>query len=436
MDHWGWIIAGGAAATGFLATFWSYLRSLWQQLASRVIITCEVRENLAEAISMYCWQQFRSSRFGFRAYTGWSMYVRPKKRVQLIAMEVIGHAGKLYWCGWRPLWLSRIRPGEKNAIQLNGNWQNGGLKLTFLRGTFNIDKLLTAATTEYNRFRAASNGHTRSRYRVRHIFGTANKPATLLGGNNPIEDCGCESQTWDAMSSLHNRVLQWKPDDLGTCRVNHGNALTQHALSSEGEILVEEVRRWKTSEDWYKERGIPWQRGWLLHGDPGTGKTSLVRAVAEDFDLPVFVFDLATLYNNELQAHWQKMLGEVPCIALIEDIDTVFDGRENQVGGHLTFDCLLNCLDGVERTDGILLIVTTNHLNKLDIAFTRPGRLDQIVELRGLNEDGRRQLCRRILKEWPETWEETVTLGNDETGAQFQERCTQMALKHYWRQHD
>ena len=118
----------------------------------------------------------------------------------------------------------------------------------------------------------------------------------------------------------------------------------------------------------------------------------------------------------------------------------MFEGRENKVGGHLTFDCLLNCLDGVERADGILLVITTNRLDKLDPALgiptsqisTRPGRIDRVLELTGLDQAGRRQLCQRILHEWPETWDETVRLGVGETGAQFQERCTQLALSKYW----
>jgi len=224
--------------------------------------------------------------------------------------------------------------------------------------------------------------------------------------------------------------------------VNHGNALGQQALDVTAQQTVEEARRWKTSEDWYKSRGIPWRRGWRFQGPPGTGKTSLVRALAEDLDLPVFVYDLATLFNNELQAAWQKMLASVPCIALIEDIDAVFDGRTNKAGGHLTFDCLLNCLDGVERADGVLLIVTTNDPAKLDSALSgasgkdRPGRIDRVLEFGSLDEAGRRQLCQRILREWPENHDAVVQDGAGETGAQFQERCTQIALTNYWSHDD
>jgi SpoVK/Ycf46/Vps4 family AAA+-type ATPase len=135
------------------------------------------------------------------------------------------------------------------------------------------------------------------------------------------------------------------------------------------------------------------------------------------------------------------MQQEVPCVALIEDIDTVFDGRKNIAGGHLTFDCLLNCLDGIERAGGVLLVVTTNCLDHLDSALgtptanhvsSRPGRLDRMLEMNELDDAGRRKLCERILAEWPETWPEIIDAGRDETGAQFQGRCTQKALQLYW----
>ena len=438
MNQWGWIIAGSAAATGAITMFWGYIRSLWSQVSSYAVVTCKVQGGLQEAVSMYCWRHFKTSPYGMRNYLGWTMFVRPTKRIQLIAMEIVGTSGKLFWRGWRPVWVQRASRYDKGDITMQDKNFEAGLVLTFIRGTFKLDQFLIDATNEYNEAQATTDNQTRPRYSVQHVFGTDGKPAALRAGEG-----GCaQAQTeWSAITSMQNRILQWKPDELGTCRLNHGNAIGQLALSAEAEAIIEEIKRWRTSEEWYKSRGIPWRRGWLLYGPPGTGKTSIVRAIAEDFDLPVYVFHLATLYDNELQEAWQKMQQAVPCIALIEDIDTVFDGRKNIAGGHLTFDCLLNCLDGIERAGGVLLIVTTNCLDHLDPALgtptaghisSRPGRLDRVLEMTLLDDAGRRKLCERILAEWPETWAEVMQAGQNETGAQFQGRCTQKALELYW----
>jgi SpoVK/Ycf46/Vps4 family AAA+-type ATPase len=177
---------------------------------------------------------------------------------------------------------------------------------------------------------------------------------------------------------------------------------------------------------------------------------------------------------------WTEMQTNTPCIALIEDIDNVFHGRENVVrrsnffamlppkekdgdgdgkgrgplGPPLTFDCLLNCLDGVERADGIFTIVTTNDLSKIDPALglprqlpdgttefisTRPGRIDKAVELTYMEPADKKRMARKILEAY-----ETEYLGVldfidkfpdlAETPAQFQERCAQVALKCFWRE--
>jgi hypothetical protein len=419
-----WLLAGGLV-TG-ITMVWGYIRSLWQQAASHVIVTCDTRGRTADAVTLHCWKNFKCSRFGFRAYYGWHTFVRPVKRVQLVAIETVGQSAKLYWKGWRPIWVTRMANEDKNGFRMNGEYVPAGMRLTFLRGTFDSDTLVSDAVDSYNHAYVSTD--TQSRYRVCHVFGTAGKPATL--SHESLTSTA--SSDSEVMVAAQNRLLRWKTIDIGTSRTNHGRALDQLALPPEAVAMATEIGCWKESENWYKERGIPWRRGWGLSGLPGTGKTSLIRAVGEDFDLPVYAYHLSTLHNNELQEAWQKMLTCVPCIALIEDIDGVFDGRTNK-SGPLTFDCLLNCMDGVERADGVLLVVTTNCPDKLDPALgERPGRIDHMLTLGPLDQAGRYKLCKRILKEWPGLWDEVVTVGVGETGAQFQERLTQLALNHYW----
>ncbi len=432
------MFASGAAIGSLLAAFWTHVRSAYQVLASRVLMSVTLEGYQAEAMLCYLRSQMIASSWGPRAYVGWMLFVQPKRRVQVVSMEVTPSAGRIYWRGWRALWAtSGGRAGMELEDGVNASsYDQRSLCLTFVRGLFDPDKLVIEATEFFNR-QVHENCEAAGRHYVKHVFGSAGK--MRVGGPRLSYANGPRGSHTDLRGCLQFRPLGWEFSELGSPRRLGQSATAGLSLDDETQSLVIEAERWKASEIWHRERGLPWRRGWLLHGEPGTGKTAFARAVAEDLDLPVFAFDLASLYNDELQNEWSQMLTEVPCMALLEDVDAVFHGRENiAVGdkGGLTFDCLLNCLDGVQRADGLLLVITTNHIDRVDPALglpvgarsTRPGRVDRVVEFRPIDAVGRQQLAAKVLPEHPELWGDLVLAGQGETGAQFQDRCAQLAL--------
>ncbi|KAJ3048222.1 hypothetical protein HK097_010756, partial [Rhizophlyctis rosea] len=154
------------------------------------------------------------------------------------------------------------------------------------------------------------------------------------------------------------------------------------------ETFLKDVKEFLGSEKWYADRGIPYRRGYMFHGKPGTGKTSFVTTLAGELRFNIYVISLANkgLTDETLT----ELMVDTPgrCILLLEDIDAAFVSRgitkdasasSGATVTNVTFSGLLNAIDGVAAQEGRILCMTTNHLEKLDEALIRPGRIDHQV---------------------------------------------------------
>lgn len=149
------------------------------------------------------------------------------------------------------------------------------------------------------------------------------------------------------------------------------------------ENILEDVKSFLKNGDWYHERGIPYRRGYLLYGPPGSGKTSFIQSLAGELDYDICLLNLSELNLTDDRLNY--IINHIPgrSILLLEDIDAAFNQRqqtdETGYSSKLTFSGLLNALDGVTSAEEILTFMTTNHPEKLDPALLRPGRVDYKV---------------------------------------------------------
>mmetsp|Transcript_100001 Transcript_100001/g.260749 ORF Transcript_100001/g.260749 Transcript_100001/m.260749 type:complete len:667 (-) Transcript_100001:67-2067(-) len=200
----------------------------------------------------------------------------------------------------------------------------------------------------------------------------------------------------------------------------------------QAEALLEDAREFLNSELWYTERGIPYRRGYLLHGIPGGGKSSLVMAVASELRLPIYMLQLSSEQMNDetLNTLLQYGMHDPPTILLLEDVDLLHSvtlhrasgtrekdeakedreeldtllrdassGREAERKsrrGRLSLSGLLNALDGPTATTGRLLFMTTNARDRLDSALLRSGRIDYEVEFKEAQPEQMQRLFTRF----------------------------------------
>lgn len=167
--------------------------------------------------------------------------------------------------------------------------------------------------------------------------------------------------------------------------------------------VLNDLRTFLDAEDQYALMGVPWHRGYLFHGPPGTGKTSAFRAIAASFGLDVYAVALSDL---ESDANLIELVVNIPerCMLLMEDIDVVHaaKARDDAERKGITLAGLLNALDGMGTPHGLILAMTTNNRDVLDHALIRPGRVDVELEMTYLTRPQFERLVARMTGLRPE----------------------------------
>lgn len=214
-----------------------------------------------------------------------------------------------------------------------------------------------------------------------------------------------KSYRWDNMP----KMLTFSMNEFKTSK-SFMNVYGHHV-----DELKERLDLFVNHPEWYMERGIPHSLGILLHGIPGAGKTSTIKAIAKDTNRHIFNLSLrpyttqkqlTNLFFNETVVvngyDGGKQSYRIPLnrrVFVIEDIDcltdVVMDRQRAKTdaaapaektnandGDAVTLSFLLNLLDGVLETPGRILVITSNYPEKLDRAFVRPGRIDVRIEFR------------------------------------------------------
>lgn len=420
------LLAGGAIAG--VAGLWNQIKGFFSQLKRCFIVDIEVNSEIFLQFAKHSAENYTPWKLNKLFYADWWCYNKIlKKRGMVIRVSGSKGAVQLYFKNFKPLWFS-FSKGKEN--------EDKNYRISTIRGLNNLEEILLEISNK-------------TFLEDRKIIYYDNFHITYKTGRRKTSDRGnrdnAESPTLISKSSSaeanSEKYLGWRKDELGE---EISDAFKFLAIDEDTKVFLKDLEHWFLHKDWFQERGITWKRGWLLYGEPGTGKTTLIRAVAQKYGIPIYVMDLGSMNNIDLIECWQSITTNKPHIILIEDIDAIFDGRKNIVNGNeLTFDCLLNCLDGAKTNDGRLLMITSNHWEKLDPALgtinngngisTRPGRIDRVLKLSYLNLEGKYYIAKIILSDFPELVDQVVKESKDqETPAQFQERCKMWAEKKFW----
>ena len=156
--------------------------------------------------------------------------------------------------------------------------------------------------------------------------------------------------------------------------------------------ILEDAKKFINNRDIYKKCDIPYKRNYLFYGKPGTGKTSMALTLASELDWSISVIDI---HKTRMDSFARQLSYKTNTIFLFEDIDAMSknsgkDRKKKQDPDIPVIECeqlsemslgqMLNITDGLMSPLGCICIFTTNHVEQLDEAFIRDGRMDYKAE--------------------------------------------------------
>lgn len=186
----------------------------------------------------------------------------------------------------------------------------------------------------------------------------------------------------------------------------YSNKSFANIFGKEVREVEERVDFFLNNKSWYDTRGIPYQLGLLLSGVPGSGKTSIIRAIANLTKRHIINVNFANIttatqlknlfFNDKLTVYTDSTMSQFQVLTIplehriyvLEEIDAISDIVKQRVDGEtknepvpdeLTLGEILTVLDGTLEVPGRMLIMTSNRPETLDKALIRPGRIDVSV---------------------------------------------------------
>ncbi|KAI9440622.1 P-loop containing nucleoside triphosphate hydrolase protein, partial [Lactarius indigo] len=340
---------------------------------------------------------------------------------------------------WMMFWLSSLPQWRqfRDFSVSTGDFALGGDALTLYE---NEDEQLQQRRRRSVRYLPSYNASYRMWYKGRYVTvsrvkeesrWTTDKSTltiTIFSRDRTILDTMILEAREKWMSARSDKIDIYASERYGD-DWNHVASRPKRSLNSivldEGtkELLLDDARDFMRSKKWYADRGIPFRRGYLLYGAPGSGKTSIIHSLAGELGLDIYIISLSKAGLDD--ASLNSLICSLPeqCVAIMEDIDAAFthgitrdisgtdledprirdpsrqgndddpedgpnekrDGARTssaESGCKITLSGLLNALDGISAQEGRILFATTNRYHTLDPALTRPGRMDLHVEFR------------------------------------------------------
>lgn len=204
------------------------------------------------------------------------------------------------------------------------------------------------------------------------------------------------------------KIYQWI-DNCWDCLVKKKVDIPLY-LNNDKHSVCKKISTFLNNEELYIQRNIPYKEGFIFYGIPGCGKSYFIFQLASMFDLNIYYFNLNS-FSNDNEFIKAVVKQNQPSIMLIEDIDCHDNTQDREINDNskknkseevkniiedkdkkdkktgVSLSTILNVLDGMLSQEGQIIIITTNHMEKLDPALIRAGRFNFKLEFTYLTKD-------------------------------------------------